>query len=166
MVEYGRRGYLLEDLINYTNDLYRADDIAMVQKTPTPITPLKMTGNIITRAFFTKKSTVDYIGVCNGKAICFDAKECHGSSFPLKNIHDHQVLFMRDFEKNGGIAFLILYFVKEDRFYFLSMEELVAFLDREVSGGKKSFRPDELKESGFFKQGTRYPVPYADYIKR
>ena len=53
-------------------------------------------------AYFDKKSTVDYIGVIQGVPVCFDAKECAADTFALQNIHEHQVLFMRDFEKQEG----------------------------------------------------------------
>lgn len=49
------------------------------------------------------KSTVDYIGVVQGIPVCFDAKETAVDIFPLQNIHEHQVNFMSDFEKQQGI---------------------------------------------------------------
>ena len=36
----GLRGSLLETLINMTNDKYREQGLALVQKVPTPITPV------------------------------------------------------------------------------------------------------------------------------
>lgn len=61
----GLRGSTLEELINHSNDRYRTSGLALIQKVPTPITPVKMdkgTGQI-TLAYFNQKSTVDYIGV-------------------------------------------------------------------------------------------------------
>ena len=56
----------------------------------------------ITLAYFEQKSTVDYIGAVQGIPVCFDAKECDSDTFPLQNIHAHQVQFMEDFEKQEG----------------------------------------------------------------
>ena len=38
----GLRGSTLEDMINHTNEYYRQKDLALVQKIPTPITPIKI----------------------------------------------------------------------------------------------------------------------------
>ena len=74
----GLRGSFLEELINMTNDKYRSQKLALVQKVPTPIKPITIdqTTRHITLAYFEQKSTVDYIGVVQGIPICFDAKEC------------------------------------------------------------------------------------------
>ena len=74
---------------------------------PTPITPIKIDqqNRHITLAYFDQKSTVDYIGAVQGIPVCFDAKECSAQTFPLANIHPHQVKFMEDFEKQNGVAF-------------------------------------------------------------
>lgn len=104
----GLRGSVLEELINRSNDKYREKNLALIQKIPTPITPIKMDKehNHITLAYFDKKSTVDYIGIVQGIPVCFDAKECTTDTFPLHNIHEHQMEFMEQFEKQGGISFL------------------------------------------------------------
>lgn len=108
----GLRGSALEEFINETCARYREKNLALIQKVPTPITPVRIDkeSRHITLAYFEKKSTVDYIGVVQGIPICFDAKECNTDNFPLQNIHAHQVEFMGDFEKQQGIAFLILFF--------------------------------------------------------
>ena len=38
----GLRGSLLEDLINRTNEKYREQGLALIQKVPTPITPMQI----------------------------------------------------------------------------------------------------------------------------
>ena len=85
----GLRGSTLEDLINHTNDLYREKKLALIQKIPTPITPIEIdkSSRHITLAYFDQKSTVDYIGAVQGIPVCFDAKECAVKTFPLQNIH-------------------------------------------------------------------------------
>lgn len=64
----GLRGSTLEDMINHTNDLYREKKLALIQKIPTPITPVSIdkTSRHITLAYFDQKSTVDYIGAIQG----------------------------------------------------------------------------------------------------
>ena len=98
------------------------DKLALIQKVPTPITPITIDKKThhITLAYFDQKSTVDYIGTVQGIPVCFDAKECHTDTFPLANIHEHQVKFMERFEQQQGVAFMLLYFVKEEKYYFFS----------------------------------------------
>ena len=64
----GLRGSTLEDLVNRTNDQYREKGLALIQKIPTPITPVRMDkeNRHITLAYFDQRSTVDYIGAVQG----------------------------------------------------------------------------------------------------
>ncbi len=107
---HGLRGSTLEDMINRTNEAYRDRRLALIQKIPTPITPVDMNKQRqITLAYFDQKSTVDYIGVVQEIPVCFDAKECAVNTFPLQNVHEHQISFMKDFEEQGGISFFIIF---------------------------------------------------------
>lgn len=109
----GLRGSTLEEMVNRTNEWYLEKGLALMQKIPTPITPVKMDKEHrqITLAYFDQRSTIDYIGAIQGIPACFDAKECVAETFPLQNIHEHQVTFMAEFEKQGGIAFILIYYI-------------------------------------------------------
>ena len=106
----GLRGSTLEDFVNRTNEYYMEKNLALIQKIPTPITPVRMDKEHrqITLAYFEQRSTVDYIGVVQGIPVCFDAKECVADTFPLQNIHENQIEFMGRFEKQEGIEFFLL----------------------------------------------------------
>lgn len=164
----GLRGSTLEEFVNHTIEKYVEHGLALIQKIPTPITPINIDKEHrhITLAYFEQKSTVDYIGVVQGIPVCFDAKECTSKTFPLQNIHEHQVQFMERFEKQGGIAFLVIYFVKEDAFYYLRFEKLMEFLNRSISGGRKSFRIEELEEEFFFHRNGNLLVPFLEPMQK
>lgn len=142
----GLRGSTLEELINRTNEMYLEKGLALIQKIPTPITPIKIDKEHrhITLAYFDQKSTVDYIGVVQGIPVCFDAKECAKDTFPLANVHEHQIAFMEEFERQGGIAFLLISYTKRDEMYYLPFAQLKVFYDRSVNGGRKSFTYEEI----------------------
>ena len=164
----GLRGSALEELINRTNETYSGNKLALIQKIPTPITPINIdkANRHITLAYFDQKSTVDYIGAVQGIPVCFDAKECHTDTFPLQNIHEHQVDFMARFEQQQGVAFFLIYYTKRDRFYYLSLRELLIFWERMHSGGRKSFRIEELTPDFFFDMGKGgVLVPYLEKIQ-
>lgn len=164
----GLRGSALEEMINRTNDLYRDKNLALIQKIPTPITPIEIDSKTrhITLAYFEQKSTVDYIGAVQGFPVCFDAKESATDTFSLQNIHDHQVEFMKQFEKQGGIAFFLIYYTKRDLFYFMPINEMEVFVQRSKNNGRKSFRFEELKEENFLKKKSGVLVPYLDMIAK
>ncbi|MDD3367539.1 MAG: Holliday junction resolvase RecU [Lachnospiraceae bacterium] len=164
----GLRGSLLEDLINRTNEKYKENNLALIQKIPTPITPINIDqkSRHITLAYFDQKSTVDYIGVVQGIPVCFDAKECAVDTFTLANIHPHQVAFMGDFEKQGGIAFFLIYYSHKELFYYLPYEMLRFFWDRALEGGRKSFRFDELNPEYQIPQKDGFLVPYLDMLQK
>lgn len=164
----GLRGSTLEDMINRTNEKYADAGLALIQKIPTPITPIRMDKEHrqITLAYFEQKSTVDYIGAVQGIPICFDAKECAADTFSLQNIHEHQVEFMKNFEAQGGISFFLIYYTHKDILYYLPYEMLRFFWDRAKEGGRKSFRYEELNPAYILPKKQGVLVPYLDALQK
>ena len=164
----GLRGSTLEDMVNRTNEWYLEKNLALMQKIPTPITPVRMDKEHrqITLAYFDQRSTIDYIGAVQGIPVCFDAKECVAETFPLQNIHEHQVAFMENFEKQGGVSFFLLSFTKRDEFYYLRLDMLLEFWKRAKEGGRKSFRYEELDPEYFLPRQRGVLVPYLDALQK
>ena len=162
----GLRGSTLEDMINLTIEQYREQHLALIQKIPTPITPIEIDkqSRHITLAYFEQKSTVDYVGAVQGIPVCFDAKECCVDTFPLQNVHPHQVAFMEEFEKQEGIAFLILYFSHRKEYYYMRFLEMMKFWDRMNEGGRKSFLYTELDRKWFLRE-ERNRIPLLKGIQ-
>lgn len=163
----GLRGSALEDFINRTNEKYLESGLALIQKIPTPITPINIDkeNRHITLAYFDQKSTVDYIGAVQGIPVCFDAKECATDTFSLQNIHEHQVIFMQQFEKQGGVAFFLLYYSNKDIYYYLRLSELLQFWNRSKEGGRKSFRFEELNDKYKISNIHGFLIPYLNYLQ-
>ena len=134
----GLRGSTFEDLINYTNQVYKKKEIALIEKIPTPIKPIRLDkkNHTISLAYFEKKSTVDYIGVAQCIPICFDAKETRQKNLPLNNIHEHQIDFMERFERQNGISFLLVHFLFYDKYFLLPFSILKKFWDQSKTGKK------------------------------
>ena len=164
----GLRGSTLEELINFSNEKYMMGNLALIQKIPTPITPIKINHATrhITLAYFDQKSTVDYIGVVQGIPVCFDAKECATKTFPLQNIHEHQIEFMKRFEKQDGIAFIILLFSELNEFYYIPFSDVLKFWDRGVNGGRKSFTYDEIDKNYQIHPAKGVVVHYLEAIQK
>lgn len=163
----GLRGSTLEEMINRTIEKYVEKHLALIQKIPTPITPIRIdsANKQIRLAYFDQKSTVDYIGVVQGIPVCFDAKECATNTFSLQNVHEHQIKFMEEFEKQDGISFLIIYFKQQEVFYYLPYNKLKLFWDRAQTGGRKSFRFDELSTEFILPSQSGVLIPFLDMLK-
>jgi len=164
----GLRGSALEELINLTNDKYRENKLALIQKVPTPITPIQIDqeSRHITLAYFDQKSTVDYIGAVQGIPVCFDAKECAYDTFALQNLHAHQVAFMEEFEQQGGVAFLLIHYTKKDQYFYVRFCKIKEFWSRMEQGGRKSFRFEELEEEYEIPKGHGVFIPYLVALQK
>lgn len=164
----GLRGSTLEDLINQSNEKYRSSKLALIQKVPTPIKPITIDKETrhITLAYFDQKSTVDYIGCVQGIPVCFDAKECNASTFALQNIHEHQVLFMREFEEQGGVSFIILYYTAKDEMYYVPFSDIMMFWERAQNGGRKSFTYEEVNKEFKIRSHSGIMVHYLEMLQK
>ena len=164
----GLRGSALEEMINRTNEKYLEQKLGLIQKIPTPITPVKINEETrqISLAYFEQKSTVDYIGAVQGIPVCFDAKECKTDTFPIQNIHEHQIEFMREFEKQDGISFIIIYFSSRDEFYYEPFSDIISFWERSENGGRKSFTYKEINQNFRIYANQGIPVHYLETIQK
>lgn len=163
----GLRGSTLEELINFTNQTYREKRIALIQKIPTPIKPISMdkASRHITLAYFEQKSSVDYVGVVQGIAVCFDAKECSSDTFSIQNIHEHQYNFMKEFEEQNGIAFIILFFTGRNEMYYVPFRDIEIFYKRSLDGGRKSIKYDEIDKTYRISTSHGVPVHYLQQLQ-
>lgn len=160
---FANRGMTLESDINQTNEYYNLHDIALVYKKPTPIKVVQVEypKNRIREAYFNEPSTLDYNGVYKGKYLEFDAKETQSkTSFPLSNIHKHQLEHIRKVLYYGGIAYLIVRFSTLDKTYVLFGEDLIQFIE---NFDRKSIPLDYFNEKGYLLE-LKY-APRLDYIK-
>ena len=162
----GLRGSAFEEMIELTNRLYFQKGLAVIQKVPTPITPVEVNNKArtITSAYFEKKSTVDFIGVASGTAICFDAKETKLLNLPLRNIHAHQIEFMEKFVIQGGVSFLLVNFTTKNEVYLLPISELSKHFVASKKGGRKSIPYDAFDKTKLVKNENGFPVNYLAVV--
>lgn len=131
---HGSRGMFLETLLNQTNEFYRLQKRAVIHKKPTPIQVVKVnypkrSAAVIAEAYYRQASTTDYNGVYRGRYIDFEAKETKNkTSFPMRNLHDHQLQHMQECYQQGGIVFVIFYFSSLGLFFLLEYPHLNHFL--------------------------------------
>lgn len=159
---YANRGMDLEDLLNQSNEHYLDTNRAVIYKKPTPITISEVKygekERIITKAYFRTPSTLDYNGIYKGKYIDFDAKETKNrTSFPLQNLHEHQLLHIKKVIEHGGISFLIIYM--NTQFYYLDGKDIISFIN---NNSRKSIPYSFIEEKGYLIE--QKIKPRLDYL--
>lgn len=164
------KGMGFEEMINRSNEFYLLNDIAIIHKRPTPIRVVKVNvqkdlfekRHRITEAYYESRSTTDYNGIYRGRYIDFEAKQTKYNTFNVgSNLHDHQLNHLERVRSQGGIAFLLVDFLKFDRTYLLEIEQISRFLEREK--GKSQIPLEYFEENGFLIE--RKYNPQLDYLK-
>ena len=86
-----------EKQITRTNAKYRKKHLALISKNHIP-------GEFTKTGFVIRKAQPDYSGIVSGgRYVCFDAKETgHGRYFPIRNVKEHQVKYLEDWENEMG----------------------------------------------------------------
>ncbi len=157
---YANLGMTLESDIVETNAYYLKHNLAVIHKKPTPIQVVNVSYPArnkakITEAYYRTPSTTDFNGLYKGKYIDFDAKETTSkTSFPLANVHEHQILHLTDVDNHGGIAFLIVGWKAYNEYYYLPFKSLLAIWDKSKTDGRKSIPYSYFKE-------TCHQIPFS-----
>ena len=152
-VRFGKRGMNFEAEINATNDYYLMRGLAVIHKKPTPIQIVKVdypqrSRAKITEAYFRQASTTDYSGVYQGYYLDFEAKETKNkTSFPLKNLHAHQIEHMKKCLSHRGICFVLLWFSSLNRCFFIDSHYIVHYWEQQATK-KKSLSLATIEEIG------------------
>ena len=159
------QGMALEEMINKTNEYYKAHNIAYVHKRPTPVKVLKTNDYAhIVDGVFLEPSTLDYVGTYKGKYLDFEAKETTSKKgFPIKNIASHQIQAIKDIISNGGISFVIIFLKSFNEIYYLDGKDMISLYENEET----IISYDKIKEIGvLIKEGYLAPVDYISVIKK
>ena len=167
---YANRGMTLEADLGATNQFYLINDVAVIYKKPTPITISKVNypsriEAVIKEGYFRTPSTTDYNGVYKGKYIDFEAKETKShTSFPLSNIHKHQIEHLRKISNHGGIGFLIVRFTMINKTFLLTFSALDHFLN---TNNRKSIPISFFEKNGYVIKDKYNPrVDYLSIIDK
>lgn len=163
---YGNRGMDLENSLNLANNYYVENDIALIYKKPTPIgivdTGYEDNKYIIKKAYFKEQSTLDYNGIYKGKYIEFEAKETKNkTSFPLSNIHEHQMKHIKKVIEHGGITFLIINMNAKS--FLLKGEDLLNYIG---SHNRKSIEYEYIEKHSFLIKESLNGLDYINVVDK
>lgn len=166
------RGMSLEADINAANNYYLATGQAVIHKKPTPIQIVNVSyparsAAKITEAYFCQASTTDYNGIYKGYYIDFDAKETtHKRSFPLNNIHDHQVEHLKSIVTQHGLAFMIIRFSVLKETYVVWADLIFQYWDNKETGRKSIPYEVVVKSGELIAQGINPTTPYLTAVDK
>ena len=151
-INMANKGMDLETMVNDSNEYYLANDIAVIHKKPIPIQIVHVNyparnKAVIDEAYYRTPSTTDYNGIYKGVYVDFDCKECNSTtSFPLKNVHPHQVDHLTKIKDHGGIGFLLVMWWKYNEYYVLPIEKFLPYWENAKTDGRQSIPYKEFKD--------------------
>ena len=145
---YANKGQAFENLLIRSAAAYRLKNQAVIDKIPTSWI-VQRAGKRIISAFPEKKSGVDFMGiVATGRPIAIEAKSTsERTRLPLSMIEPHQAAFLQQFHMLGGIAFVLIEFVKLRKVYRLPYCMLAEYLEAAANGGRKSIPIQEIENN-------------------
>lgn len=166
-MSYANRGMGFENMIDVTNEMYCNQELAVINKRPTPVKVTKSYNGKVLAGYFERSSTVDYDGVYDGRAIMFEAKSVQQlTRFDLSNLHDHQYDYLNKCHKAGAITSILIDFKKQMKIYLLPFETLRSYVERAKNGGRKSIPLEDFDIYGYEVESGRVPVDYLAAVNK
>lgn len=165
-ISHANRGMAFQNLVDYTNKCYLQKGIAHIVEIPTSWKVIRR-GKKIISAFSEEKSIVDFLGIHHGRTIAFDAKSTNERTrFPLDNVHQHQVNFLKSWFDQGAVTFLLVEFVKHREVYYVTFNQFNEWWEGQYNGGRKSI-PYSWFQSNceLVKSESGIPLHFLKFIK-
>lgn len=107
---HANRGMSFEDALRWQHALYEKQGVARMDKQYIPTLPVKdgRWAKVVGR------STVDFTGeMAGGRFVAFDAKDCAGRRIDLARLQTHQLKYLEDTARLGGLAFVLVRFERQ-----------------------------------------------------
>lgn len=133
-------GLAFEERIKQSCDVYKANNVALIHKIPTPWSvSYDNSTKRVKRAFPQGKSSVDFEGIWQGRSVAFEAKSTiERKRFELKNVQPHQLEYLRLHQEHGGISFFLIEFSKFNEVYFMQYDQMENWMKQSRNGGRRS----------------------------
>ncbi|MBP3950314.1 Holliday junction resolvase RecU [Bacillus suaedae] len=166
-VNYGNRGMAFEQLINIVNEQYLVQDIALINKRPTPVKVLKSRGTRVLKGYYEDRSTVDYDGTYTARSVAFEAKTVGEKRFDLKNLKTHQMQSLFNTNMHGGISFLLIEIRPVYKVFYVPFDLIRRYWKDAALGGRKSIPLEDLERYAYeVKQGRGVLLDYLAVLDR
>ena len=74
--------------------------------------------------------------------------------------------FMKEYEEQQGVSFLIIFFTHRNKYYYLRFSELKTYMDRVNEGHAKNFKYEELNPDFFIHAKNGALVHYLELLDK
>ncbi len=166
--EHKNRGMDFEKMFSDRCKKLREDltNKILINKVPTEMKLVRGAYGKIVKAFAVAKDQTDFVdfcGVYNGKAICFELKSTKNkTSFPFSNIKESQIKFLDMWEECGGMGFYLIRFEIHNRVFMIKSDDMHDVI-RNIN--RKSVRFDYCLENDKFIELNPHELDFEKYIK-
>lgn len=134
------RGKAAQQFVAEIVERYNRKGWAAIQEIAVPVT---VTGNC---AFFSKKSTVDFVGMAYNKHVDFDVKSTkERTRFPLSNVEQHQYEWLEKSWEQGSESFILVFFEKLSEWYVVTFPMLKLYWEEWLNGGRASIPIEDMR---------------------
>lgn len=154
-------GKRFEEEIEATNTKYRMQKVGLISKVPTGVKPIPI-GKGKVRWIPVEKTGCDFLGHYQGLGIAIESKSTNNKTAFQLTTHDkpmiqpHQIRFLQDFERSGGLAFILIKFTPIRRYFRVPASKYMALHKNTVQAKRKSIPIAWFEE---------YEVKIQDYLK-
>lgn len=152
---YKNKGMYLEELINNTISYYNNNDVGLFEKRYLPIAIKEINKNKVT-GFLKEKSSVDYLGLYQGKHIEFEAKQTQNDYFSFNVFKNHQLKYLVKANMMGAISFLIIHFFNNDITICISINNLIEIYNK--------FKTKKVPINSFVKYGSKINIVFPGIL--
>lgn len=182
------RGKPFEDFINFANEKYQANGVAVMHKVPTEFIPLRGAYGQVASCKVEHKSCVDYLGRFRDIPVAVEAKHTKGARIDFSAVQEHQADYLDAWLSGGGrqLAFVAVSF-NMNRFFMVPWEFWKAARDcweqhkrtkqKEIAivqshgwtwetPGTASARPEDLLPDWEVKTGGYYGLQYLQIVEK
>jgi len=136
-------GKYFETLIDEACAYYEKSGIAVIEKTPEPLRPIKNLNNGKFIACFEKKAQPDYKGALrSGRAVVFEAKFSASEKLPQSRVTTEQSERITEYAKMGAACFVLIGF---DRIGYYRIPWRVWVKMGEIFG-RRHIKPTDLSK--------------------
>lgn len=120
----GLRGSSFEEIINFTNERYRQSGLALFQKIPTPITPVRMDEETrtITLAYFEKRLQLIISAWRRGFPLPLMPRKRQEKACPCRISMHIRWLLWRNFAASGDFPFFSYIFLRQTHIIFCRLK--------------------------------------------
>lgn len=183
---HANRGRTLEDFLEFANNQYRRQNLALITKQHTKFIPIRNGKGQVATVKVDEKATVDYMGRYKDIPVALEAKHTKEQRISFSRVEDHQAEYLDDWEKDEKSIGLVVISFGLTKFYAIPWPFWKAARDAwenkkgnkaekvtvKVYGwewttpGMASTSADQLLPDWEIKPGGRTGLPYLEIIEK